>query len=77
MREFHAKWRINRTLRALVGSPRALGVAARLARRWPAPVEYLVGLAGDVRLAQRAAAHQPLAADDLDPRAHRPALPDP
>jgi flavin-dependent dehydrogenase len=77
MREFHAKWRINRALRALVGSPRALGVAARVARRWPAPVEYLVGLAGDVRLAQRAAAHQPLAAHDLDPRAHRPALPDP
>ena len=48
--EFRSKWRINRGLRALVGSPRALGVAARIARHWTAPVEYLIGIAGDVNL---------------------------
>ena len=47
--EFGAKWRVNRALRALVGSPRALDVAAHVARRWHAPVEYLIGVAGDVR----------------------------
>ena len=64
-REFRAKWRINRTLRALVGSPRALGLAAHVARRWPAPVEYLVGVAGDVPAAQRVAARrQPQSPDN-------------
>jgi len=47
-REFGAKWRVNRALRALVGSPVALQAAALVARRWAAPVEYLVGVAGDV-----------------------------
>ena len=51
-REFSAKWRVNRILRALVGSPRALDAAALVARRWTAPVEYLIGVAGDVSLAQ-------------------------
>ena len=50
-REFSGKWRINRALRALVGSPRALDLAAGVARRWAAPVEYLIGVAGDVSLA--------------------------
>jgi flavin-dependent dehydrogenase len=50
-REFSGKWRINRALRALVGSPRALDLAAGLARRWTAPVEYLIGVAGDISLA--------------------------
>jgi flavin-dependent dehydrogenase len=50
-REFAAKWRINRALRALVGSPRALDVAAVVARHWGAPVRYLIGVAGDVSLA--------------------------
>jgi flavin-dependent dehydrogenase len=54
--EFGGKWRINRLLRALVGSPRALDAAALVARRWPAPVEYLIGVAGDVSLARRAGA---------------------
>jgi menaquinone-9 beta-reductase len=52
-REFAGKWRINRVLRALVASPRALGGAAVLARHWTAPVEYLVGVAGDIPLARR------------------------
>lgn len=51
--EFAAKWRLNRGLRALVGSPRAVRAAARLTRYWPAPVRHLVALAGDVPLALR------------------------
>jgi menaquinone-9 beta-reductase len=51
-REFSGKWRVNRVLRALVGSPRALDAAALVARRWTAPVEYLIGVAGDVSLAR-------------------------
>lgn len=47
-REFAVKWRVNRALRTLVGSPRALDVAARVAGRWSAPVAYLIGFAGDV-----------------------------
>jgi flavin-dependent dehydrogenase len=50
-REFSGKWRINRALRVLVDSPRALDLAAVVARRWTAPVEYLIGVAGDVALA--------------------------
>src|SRR4029079_15609644 len=38
--EFAGKWRINRTLRALVESPRVLGWAARAAQAWPAPVTH-------------------------------------
>jgi flavin-dependent dehydrogenase len=51
--EFGAKWRINRVLRAVVGSPSALSCAAMAARAWPAPVEHLVGVAGDIALARR------------------------
>jgi flavin-dependent dehydrogenase len=47
-RAFAGKWRVNRALRALVGSPRALTLAALVAQRWSAPVEYLIGVAGDV-----------------------------
>jgi flavin-dependent dehydrogenase len=50
-REFSPKWRLNRALRALVGSSAGVALAACIARRWPAPVEYLVGAAGDIRLA--------------------------
>ena len=49
-REFAGKWRINRALRSIVGSPRALELAAMLSRRWSTPVEYLIGVAGDVHL---------------------------
>jgi flavin-dependent dehydrogenase len=51
-REFSAKWRLNRTLRGVVGSRRALGAAATVARLWPGSVEYLIGVAGDVSLAR-------------------------
>jgi len=53
-REFAGKWRINRALRSLVGSPRSLQVATLIARRWTVPVEYLIGVAGDVSLATNA-----------------------
>ena len=52
-REFQVKWRINRALRMMVGSPGAVGLAAFISAWWPAPVEYLIQLAGDVSLAQR------------------------
>jgi geranylgeranyl reductase family protein len=49
-REFGSKWRINRGLRALVNSPRAVGAAARVAQQWSAPVRLLVRVAGDLNL---------------------------
>jgi geranylgeranyl reductase family protein len=54
-REFGPKWRMNRGLRALVASPRAVNVASQVARGWNAPVKMLVRLAGDVKLAPHAA----------------------
>jgi flavin-dependent dehydrogenase len=51
-REFQVKWRINRALRMMVGSPGAVGLAAFISAWWPAPVEYLIQLAGDVSLAR-------------------------
>ena len=54
-REFAGKWRLNRTLRSLVGSRRALACAAAAASAWPAPIQRLVGIAGDVNLARRTA----------------------
>ena len=53
-REFSGKWRVNRTLRSLVASPRGVQLAAAVAARWSAPVRCLVGVAGDVGLARRA-----------------------
>jgi len=49
-REFGPKWRINRGLRTLVNSPRAVGAAARVAQQWSAPVRLLVRVAGDLNL---------------------------
>jgi flavin-dependent dehydrogenase len=46
-REFGAKWRMNRVLRALVASPRAVDAAALGARVAPAIVRLLVARAGD------------------------------
>ena len=54
-REFTGKWRINRALRALVGSPHALSCAALATRAWSAPVAHLVGVAGDIELARQSA----------------------
>jgi geranylgeranyl reductase family protein len=49
-REFGPKWRINRGLRTLVNSPRAVGAAARVAQQWGAPIRLLVRVAGDLNL---------------------------
>jgi geranylgeranyl reductase family protein len=54
-KEFGSKWRLNRGLRALAGSPRSVAIAASLSKRWKAPVRALVRLAGDVSLVQHAA----------------------
>jgi flavin-dependent dehydrogenase len=48
-REFGAKWRFNRAMRALAGSPRAVRVAGALAAWVPAGVERAILYAGDVR----------------------------
>jgi flavin-dependent dehydrogenase len=58
-REFGGKWRVNRALRALVGSPRGVSLAASLAGRWPAPVHYLVAVAGALTVARRAGLYGP------------------
>lgn len=52
IREFSGKWRLNRALRSLVASPRGVRLAAIVASRWPAPVRFLIALAGDVHLAR-------------------------
>ena len=52
-REFSTKWRINRALRTMVGSPGAIGLAALVSAWWSSPVEYLIQLAGDVGLARK------------------------
>ena len=54
-REFIGKWRLNRALRTLIGSPHALTCAAVMAGAWPAPVEHLVAVAGDIDVARRRA----------------------
>jgi flavin-dependent dehydrogenase len=52
-REFSGKWRINRALRMMVGSPGAVGFASLVSNWWSGPVEFLIQLAGDVGLARR------------------------
>ncbi len=52
--EFRSKWRMNRGLRALVGSPRALDMATQVTKQWKGPVRLLVRLAGDVHIAEHA-----------------------
>ena len=51
--EFGGKWRFNRALRALVASPRAVGMAAVGARLAPAVMQRVIAHAGDVGSAQR------------------------
>jgi geranylgeranyl reductase family protein len=46
-REFARKWRLNRALRTLVGSPQAVSIATTSARIAPWIVEMLVRMAGD------------------------------
>jgi flavin-dependent dehydrogenase len=62
-RDFARKYRMNRVLRSLVSSPRAIGLATRLAARWPAPVRVLVAVAGDTHLARKAGLHGPPGAE--------------
>jgi hypothetical protein len=50
-RAFAAKWRFNRTLRALVASTRAMGAAAVCARLLPAVFESVIRYAGDCHAA--------------------------
>lgn len=52
--QFAAKWRVNRALRLLVGSPASVTLASTVARVWGAPVRGVVALAGDVALAREA-----------------------
>lgn len=54
--EFDGKWRINRALRSLAGSPASIAAAAWIAGRWASPVRMLIGIAGDVGLARAQAA---------------------
>ena len=49
--EFGGKWRFNRALRALVGSPRAVDAAALGARLAPTAIHRVIAHAGDCRLA--------------------------
>jgi flavin-dependent dehydrogenase len=44
---FAAKWRFNRTLRALVASPRGVAAAAKAARLAPSVFQWMVEYAGD------------------------------
>jgi flavin-dependent dehydrogenase len=50
-REFAGKWRFNRALRALVGSPRALDAATLGARVAPAVFRAVIAHAGDCHAA--------------------------
>ena len=50
-REFSGKWRFNRVLRALVGSPVAVRAAALGARWAPSWIEQTICYAGDLRAA--------------------------
>jgi flavin-dependent dehydrogenase len=51
-REFASKRRLNRALRALVGWPRGVSLAAMVASHWHAPFRLLIDVAGDVRRAR-------------------------
>ncbi len=48
---FRGKWRFNRALRALVGSPRAVSAAAAGARLAPGILRAVIARAGDCHLA--------------------------
>jgi flavin-dependent dehydrogenase len=49
-REFGAKWRFNRALRLMAGSPSGVRVAARAAALLPSSVEQAILYAGDVQI---------------------------
>jgi flavin-dependent dehydrogenase len=50
--EFAGKWRMNRWLRSLVASPRAVSAAAVIGSLWNMPVRALIAKAGDVDTAR-------------------------
>jgi hypothetical protein len=52
--EFGAKWRFNRTLRGVVGSPAAVKMGGVVASVAPFALRAIVRHAGDCRLADRA-----------------------
>jgi flavin-dependent dehydrogenase len=54
--EFGNKWRLNLAIRAIVSSPSAVALAAKTSSRWTAPMQYLIGVAGDVGVARSHAA---------------------
>ena len=47
-REFAGKWRLNRALRFVTGSPRLLALLAVAAGHWSHPVRHLIGMAADL-----------------------------
>ena len=63
-REFGGKWRVNRSLRWLAASPRSLGAVSALSAYWSSPIQRLIGVAGDCRLAQKAPPPQPPAPEE-------------
>jgi flavin-dependent dehydrogenase len=58
-REFAGKWRLNRTLRATVGSPPAVRAGAIAAGLWPGLVRRIIAAAGDCGLALRCEGRSP------------------
>jgi flavin-dependent dehydrogenase len=52
-REFNAKWRFNRALRATVASPAAVRASALAARMWPGVLQRIIRTAGDCNLVER------------------------
>ena len=52
-REFSAKWRFNRTLRATVASPVAVQAGALTASLWPGLFRRIIGAAGDCDMASK------------------------
>jgi menaquinone-9 beta-reductase len=52
-RDFSSKWRVNRIVRTLVGSPRAVRVASVAARLTPVLIRRLIDVAGDVKVHER------------------------
>jgi flavin-dependent dehydrogenase len=53
-REFGAKWRFNRALRATVASPAAVRAGALAARFWPEALRRIISTAGDCGFAVKA-----------------------
>jgi len=70
-REFAAKWRFDRLVRALVARAALVEASARAARLLPSALRYAIAVAGDCRLAEDAAASPAEPAGPAPCRAHR------